>query len=251
MPAKWSNRFELKPGRWVYVPTADARSSGIAIKHSIEAKWAVPDYYYHLQRGGHVAAIRSHLGNSWFLRADIQNFFGSINRTRVTRCLKPMFGYKVAREYAVASTVQHPGEKGKPSLPYGFIQSQLLASICLHESALGRFLRKIQGKAGTSVSVYVDDIIASTPDPEHLDAIYAGLGAAAKRAELVLNPQKGLPPARQISAFNILLSEAAMSIEPARLAKFAEDLAAGASASQKRGIFGYVASVCPAQLSAL
>jgi hypothetical protein len=251
MPAKWSNRFELKPGRWVYVPTEDARSTGIAIKHSIEAKWAVPDYYYHLQSGGHVAAIRSHLGNSWFLRADIQNFFGSISRTRITRCLKPMFGYTVAREYAVASTVQHPGEKGKASLPYGFIQSQLLASICLHESALGRFLHRVHGKAGVSASVYVDDIIASAPEPEHLEEIYAGLGLAAKRAQLVLNPQKGTPPTRQISAFNILLSEAAMSIEPARLTKFAEDLAAGTSASQKRGILAYVASVCPAQLSGL
>jgi len=251
MPPKWANRFELKPERWVYVPTADARSTGIAIKHSIEAKWAVPDYHYHLQSGGHVAAIRSHLGNSRFLRADIENFFRSISRTRVTRCLKPMFGYKLAREYAVASTVQHPGEKGKPSLPYGFIQSQLLASVCLHESALGRFLLKLHGKAGVSVSVYVDDIIVSTSDPEHLDAIYAELGVAAKRAGLVLNPQKCLPPARQISAFNILLSEAVMSIEPARLAIFAQDLAAGASASQRSGILGYVASVCPAQLSGL
>src|SRR5437763_9770416 len=109
MPARWSNRFELKPGRWVYVPTPEARAVGLKIKAQMQDKWCPPGYYFHLQRGGHVAAVRSHLESRRFLRADIRNFFGSINRTRVTRCLKPLVGYKVAREWAVNSTVRHPG----------------------------------------------------------------------------------------------------------------------------------------------
>src|SRR6188474_2119178 len=109
MPAKWLNRFELKPGRWVYVPAADTRASGIAIKAKVEKLWSPPNYFYHLRSGGHVAALRSHTGNNIFFKADIQNFFGSINRTRITRCLKSKISYKVAREWAVASTVQDPG----------------------------------------------------------------------------------------------------------------------------------------------
>ena len=84
MPAKWLNRFELKPGRWVYVPAADARALGIVIKSEVHRLWSPPRYFYHFQHGGHVAALRSHTANNIFFKIDIQNFFGSINRTRIT-----------------------------------------------------------------------------------------------------------------------------------------------------------------------
>ena len=250
MPAKWLNRFELKPGRWVYVPAADARASGTAIKVEVERLWSPPDYFYHLQSGGHVAALRSHLGSSIFFKADIQNFFGSINRTRVTRCLKSKFSYKVAREWAVASTVQDPGSTNM-TLPYGFVQSQLLASLCLSESALGRVLHRISRKDGAAVSVYVDDIVVSTRDAALLEKLYADVVLAADRSRFTLNPAKSTAPSPQISAFNILVSEAQMSIEPTRLAQFASALARGATPSQKQGILNYVNSVCPAQLGTL
>lgn len=250
MPAKWLNRFELKPGRWVYVPAPEARASGIAIKAGCERLWSPPDYFYHLQSGGHVAALRSHIGSNIFFKADIQNFFGSINRTRVTRCLKSKFSYRVAREWAVASTVQDPGRKST-TLPYGFVQSQLLASLCLFESALGKVLHRINGQNGTAVSIYVDDIIVSTRDAALLEKLYGDVVLAADRSRFILNPAKSTAPSPQISAFNILMSEAQMSIEPTRLSAFASALALGATPSQRQGILGYVNSVCPAQLSAL
>lgn len=250
MPAKWLNRFELKPGRWVYVPTNETRAAGSDIKSAVEEIWNPPDYYHHLQKGGHVAAVRSHICNDIFLKVDIQDFFGSINRTRITRCLKPRFGYKIAREWAIASTIRHPGGKATV-LPYGFVQSQLLASLSLFESALGRLLHRMHGNGGVVVSVYVDDIIVSCRDKTQIESLHADVVAAAARSRLILNPAKSVGPAPQISAFNILVSEAEISIEPTRLADFALKLIAGATPAQRRGILSYVRSVCPAQLSAL
>lgn len=229
------------------MPTPEARTAGQAIKEGIESKWTFPEYYYHLQPGGHVSAIRSHLPSSHFLRVDIQDFFGSINRTRVTRCLRPYFGYKLAREWAVHSTVRVSSAKGVTHLPYGFIQSPLLASVCLFRSALGRYLNRLHNSGEAVVSVYVDDILVSGSDHQRLASIYAEIAVAARRARLSLNQDKSVAPAREISAFNILLSEAAMKIDAARLAEFAAALADGAAPTRRQGILNYVASVCPEQ----
>ena len=88
MHPKWVNRFELKPGRWVFEPSAESKALGQKIKAAVEKAWRPPNFYFHLRSGGHVEAVRSHLENTHFLRVDIQDFFGSVNRTRITRCLK-------------------------------------------------------------------------------------------------------------------------------------------------------------------
>lgn len=84
-----------------------------------------------------------------------------------------------------------------------------------------------------------------------LEKLHADVCLGAERSRFILNPAKSTAPSPQISAFNILVSEAQMSIEPTRLAEFASALALGATPSQKQGIRNYVNSVCPAQLSAL
>ena len=251
MQSKWSNRFEIKPGRWVYVPTPEARGEGAEIKRQVTALWKAPSFYYHLRKGGHVAAIQSHLRSSHFIRCDIQDFFGSISRTRVTRCLKQLVSYPQARAWATRSTVRDPGPGGRAHVPYGFVQSQLLASICLSGSALGRLLHRIHGKHGLRVSVYVDDVIVSARDAGKLGDVYTKIQMAAARSKLILNMEKCVAPSPQVSAFNILLSEAAMCIEPVRLAAFSGALAAGTTDAQRKGILNYVKSVCPAQLAAL
>jgi hypothetical protein len=213
--------------------------------------WKPPQYYFHLQAGGHVAAVKSHLENREFMRADVSNFFGSINRSRVTRCLKPFVSYAVAREWAVNSTVRHPGSK-IPALPYGFVQSQLLASLCLFKSALGKFLHGIHsGAGGVIVSVYVDDILVSAPDSHGLAGLVDGLQLASKRARLTFDQKKSAGPAAEVSAFNILLSEASMTIAPERLKEFADRLATDATPIQRQGIRSYVRSVCPEQAKSL
>lgn len=117
MSGKWLHKFERKPGRWVFAPTSETKMLGLKIKAQIEEVWTAPDYFFHLQAGGHIGALKTHHGRSSFLRLDIEDFFGSVNRSRVTRCLTPYFGYAKAREMAVESTVQHPTEKGRYVLP--------------------------------------------------------------------------------------------------------------------------------------
>lgn len=212
MSAKWDSRFELKPGSWVFVPTEESIQAGIEIKAAIEEHWSPPRNYFHLREGGHVEALKSHLENKYFIHLDIQDFFGSINRTRITRCLKEMFGYAHARGLANLSTVVHPERDGRQFiLPFGFVQSPLIASICLQKSALGTCLNRIKSQ-GITVSIYVDDIVISGPDGNDLLPLLSEIKQAAKRAGFSLNASKEEGPSERISAFNIELSHQSLVI---------------------------------------
>lgn len=241
MTPKWSSRFELKLGAWVFVPTEETIKAGKEIKQALSARWKPPSNYYHLLSGGHVEALRAHIGNSWFIHLDIKDFFGSISRSRITRALKNLFGYEQARSIANASTVIHP-TRGDYILPFGFVQSPLIASVCLHKSALGRCLRDLE-KTGVTVSIYVDDLILSTTDPLVAQQALAAVKLAAERSEFRLNPDKEEGPAEKITAFNIDLSAKCLAIETERLAAFVEAFQAAESSHQQLGILGYVASV--------
>lgn len=251
MNPKWSTRFELKPGRWVFVPTDEAAALGKQIKKSLEERWKPPSYYYHLREGGHVAALKAHVAHKTFLHLDIQNFFGSINRTRVTRCLKPVVGYKLAREWATESTVLDPANPDRSMIPYGFIQSQILASMCLRESALGRCLHKIQVSSKAEVSVYVDDIIVSTND-ENVPDLHGRIKTAAARAAFALNAEKEQGPATEVRAFNVRLSSGLLAVTEDRLGRFIEALTdPDASEPKRQAIIAYIKSINAAQASAI
>jgi hypothetical protein len=251
MIPKWTSKFELKPGKWVFVPTKDSIKAGSKIKKAIEAFWTPPPYYFHLRSGGHVAAIKSHLGHTSFLHIDIQDFFGSINRSRVTRCLRPKLGYNIAREMASASTVCHPNDKNRYVVPYGFVQSQIVAALCLDESGLGTYLEKLSNLKDVSISVYVDDIVISCNDPQLNALILQEIGAASEKSKFKLNASKQQGPAEAITAFNILVTSDSMQIEAGRLQKFAESFATATSEYQRAGILSYVRSVNADQASAL
>lgn len=243
MNPKWSSKFELKPGKWVFVPTSNAKIEGRLIKKSLESNWAPPSYYFHLRQGGHVEALRSHLSHKNFLRIDLQDFFGSINRTRVTRCLKEKFGYKNARAYANASTVKHPNFPKRTMIPFGFIQSQIVAAYCFSKSALGIYLHKLHSQPEISLSVYVDDIIISTSNLDALNKISEDVKKAAERSNFVLNSEKQEGPAGAITAFNIVISKESMLISADRLEKFKQALNDATNGHQIAGIKTYVASV--------
>ncbi len=188
-------------------------------------------------------ALKSHLNSSSFVHLDIQNFFGSINKTRVTRCLKGLFSYVEARAIANASTVIHPDEQ-KLILPFGFVQSPILASLCLAKSALGRCIHELPTKYGDLVvSVYVDDIILSCNDEANLHLATAEVKQCAKRSGFELNPKKEEGPAQKITAFNIELSSLSLEVEPARYAEFFFAFAESTSLSQREGIQGYINTV--------
>lgn len=203
----WEQKFEIAPGKWVFVPSAESRQRGEHITAEIKKKWHPPAYFYHCHQGGHVHAIKRHVASTLFCSVDIEGFFTSINRSRVTRVLKRYFGYDVAREFAKDSVVRLTGDdESQYILPFGFVQSPIIASVCLDESTLGRALHTLASSSAVVVSVYVDDIILSSDDPHLLQRAYEHILAAAARSGWKINQNKTRPPSQQISAFNINLS---------------------------------------------
>jgi Reverse transcriptase (RNA-dependent DNA polymerase) len=205
MPAKWVTRYESKPGRWVFNPSAEARLEGREIKSVVEGHWQAPSYYYHLRRGGHVAALRQHQKHTHFFKVDIADFFGSISRSRLARALKGYVAHVEARRLATASTVRRPDDDTRTMIPYGFVQSPLLASLVLHKSSLGAYLDTLHKDKRLQVTVYVDDIIVSSSQLERLQAVSSELRAKVAKAGFSLNLAKDEDPATSITAFNIEL----------------------------------------------
>lgn len=237
---------------WVFVPTPEAFEKGTNLKKLLAQRWKPPRNYFHLRRGGHVAALRSHLLGTVFAHVDIKGFFASINRTRVTRSLKRFLPYDDARDWANESTVVVPSESVRRYvLPFGFVQSPILASLSLYDSALGKTLRKVQKEFGVVVSVYVDDIVVSSIDEECLSEAMSWIKSAAARSGFCLNDKKEQGPAARVNAFNITLSSGGLAIEASRMAEFMKAFENSTSDDQRRGLLGYVASVNPAQAKKL
>ncbi|MGH7455587.1 MAG: reverse transcriptase domain-containing protein, partial [bacterium] len=133
------------------------------MKRLVEDATNFEAFFFHLRKGGHVAALHEHRRNRYFARIDLKNFFYSISRNRVARALHeidiPRAGF-----YAKFSCVKNPyDEPTCPTyaLPYGFVQSPVLATLVLSRSVLGCYLRAIQ--SDVTLSVYMDDIAISSP----------------------------------------------------------------------------------------
>ncbi|MEX0296455.1 reverse transcriptase domain-containing protein [Pseudomonas putida] len=249
---KWLSRFRLKSDVWVYVPTLETIAKGKELKKQIQLKWRPPLNYYHLRGGGHVESIRSHVVGKYFIHADLKKFFNNINRSRITRELKPYFGYKMARAIAMESTVSIPAEFGQTfALPFGFVQSTIVASLCLHKSTLGKMMDKLHRSPGTRVSVYVDDIIISTQTLQAAEQALHQITESCKKSGLTLNEQKLEGPSQNITAFNINLDEFSTSIDVARFQILRATYKKPKNGKQKEGIRSYVYSVNPAQVLAL
>jgi len=246
---RWLHKFELKPGCWVFVPDNETIERGREIKSEIEAHWAAPSYYAHLNSGGHVEALRKHLGSRLFIRADINQFFNQINRTRVTRHLKEILGsYRHGRQLADESVVRLPNASEKKFiLPFGFVQSAIIASLCLRKSALGNYLEDLS-RDGFIVSVYMDDIIISTcHDKAVADVALARLCALAEKSGLPLNPKKTVGPAEEVTAFNIRLGQGVMEVSSERLSGFQKSISSSPNESHINGVIGYVRTLCKDQ----
>lgn len=242
---RWSSKFEIKPGSWVFVPTADTVRYGKKIKQSIEDRWSSPIFYYHLRNGGHVQALSSHIGNDFFVHLDISDFFGCINKSRVTRCLKGFYPYNKAREIAIESTVRDPNNSNikKYILPFGFVQSPLIASLCLQRSRLGRYLSDLNKMEDFKVSVYMDDIVISSSHDVDLSNVLREVKEIAEKAGFPLNSAKEEGPAGKITAFNIELSKNTLALTDERLQEFIMAYRETDNLNVKSGIVGYVTTV--------
>ncbi|KUH59814.1 hypothetical protein ABK16_21935 [Vibrio parahaemolyticus] len=244
----WKNRFEVKPGTWVYEPTLESKKYGRELITQIRKKWKAPEYYYHLRDGGHVKALEKHTANNFFASLDIKDFFGSISRTRVTRTLKPLFGYDIARKLAKLSSVKNDGSKAHShSIPYGYVQSPILASICLHKSTFGSELDSCFNDQNVTISVYVDDIVISSNDKKLLKHWCERLKNAAKRSKFTLNALKESPADSTVVAFNIEVTHNSMVITKERFKLLYEAYQNSQSIMQRKGIGGYVGTVNKSQ----
>jgi hypothetical protein len=221
---------------------------GKLFKKLIELKWHPPKNYYHLRSGGHVDAARYHLGGKFFVRLDIKRFFNSINRSRITRVLKPYFGYEKSRLIAMESTVSIPLDLGQAfALPFGFVQSTILSSICLHKSSLGKVIDHLNRTEGVRVSVYVDDIVISAQRVEEAFMALTMIQEGAAKSGFQLNKEKREGPADKITVFNIDLTSGSMEITDDRFAELLLAYREASSDKQRTGIWGYVNSINSAQ----
>lgn len=245
-------RFRLKEDRWIYVPTLECVEVGKRIKSAIEAQWKIPNYFFHLRPGGHVNAMRVHLDSRYFAKLDLANFFGSIGLSRVTRVLKRFALYDQARSWANWSVVR-PTHAAPAHLPFGFVQSPILASIALDSSVLGRGLRTLahSKNSGVIVSVYVDDILLSSDDERGLSEAFYRLTLATEKSRFTVNELKMKGPDTSLQAFNIHLRKDEMRVTGEKMKVFESILLNGATPSTSQGILSYIKSVNPGQAAAL
>ena len=241
---KWQHKFEIKKGQWVYVPTKSMLKFGKKLHQKIKAKWTPPLYFYHMRDGGHVASARKHINSQYFALIDIKGFFESTSQSRVTRELKNIFKYKDAREIAKLSTVKNPmGNGTKYVIPYGYPQSPILATLCLHKSYCGNLFRSINKSGSVIISVYMDDIIISGNDLNLLTTTYSSLSDALERSGYIMNSVKSQSPTKMLKVFNLELSHQSLRVSPKRIVEFLIAYAKSTSFYEREGIAAYVRSV--------
>ena len=219
---RYKTPFELKPGVWVFPPTGEGKSQGKDIVERVMKKWTPPDHFYHFREGGHVKAIRDHLQSDLFAVADIKSFFQSTTRSMVVKALvKAGFRFDEALDISSSSTVKHAAFGSRRFVPYGFVQSALLATLCLEHSRLGAVVRGA-ADTGLQVSVYMDDIIlsGSENDAALLTKSFEEIETITVAPPYQLNLQKTQPLSCSVQVFNTELSHGHVEVIGERMDKF-------------------------------
>ena len=251
MTLYYQHRFELpdRPGTTIFVQTEDEVEAGRRIIDSVALRWGAPSNFYHLLPGGHIRALRKHEADNVFVRLDIENFFGSITRNKIHQALKKIgFSFAGAQKLSHRSSVQHQGRR---ILPFGYVQSPILASLVLDKSALGKAMRQV-AQRDLRLSVFMDDIILSHRDSsEVLLEACATLQAASEDARLHFSEAKQQGPAEKIIAFNIKLSHELLEITADRFALFEQHVMQFGDCPSTDGVLGYVEAVNQTQLERL
>ena len=219
MPTNFKFTYQRK-GKHIFVPNQDCiRRGKVLIRHCSKTV-RFPKYFFHYQSGGHVEALHRHLENKFFFRIDLENFFYSISRNRVAAALHNI-GFTNARTYAQWSCVKNPVGGPPYSLPIGFVQSPVLASLAILRSPLAAAIQRAN-ENGVFISVYFDDFIGSAIKQDVLMTAFQDILAACKAANLVSNALKLEEPSEHIVAFNCNLSHGLTEVTGARVGQFFE-----------------------------
>ena len=207
-------------GKIIFVPNEKCERRGRRMLKFFSKRVDFPDYFYHYRAGGHVAAMHTHINNSLFFKIDIQNFYNSIARMRVTRALRA-WAYPGAGTFAKWSCVANPIDGATPRhvLPIGFVQSPLLASLVLMKSDVSDAINRALA-SGVVISVYLDDFIGSHDDIDVLTHAYNDIRETCVAAGLLPNPAKLIPPSAAITAFNCDVTYGSASVRAERIAKY-------------------------------
>jgi hypothetical protein len=234
MPVRFEtySYYYLRKGKPVFVPSERGEKIGRELKAKVEAATGFDPFFYHLRDGGHVAALHAHRAHRFFARVDIDRFFYGIGRNRVARALGDI---DIARagNYAKWSCVRNPYGEPRYALPYGFVQSPILATLVLMRSGVGAFLRHLP--ASITASVYMDDISLSGDDRAELEAAFTSLLAALEDANFRLSEEKTCPPAEAITLFHCDLAHAHTAVRDDRRDEFyAEERSPASSAAFER-----------------
>ncbi|MEQ9916440.1 reverse transcriptase domain-containing protein [Pectobacterium aroidearum] len=244
----WLHKFEIKAGRWVYIPNAETLKLGREIHAYIKSKWKYPLYMFHLRNGGHVAAAKYHIQKNYFCLIDISDFFGATSQSRVTRDLGKFISYEKAREIARLSTVKNLNGNGlKRIIPYGYPQSPILASFCFRQSYCGRFINTLSKSGHVSVSVYMDDILLSSNDMGHLEEAFDAVKSALGKSGYTVNELKTQRPSTMVEVFNLEISQHSMRISSKRIVEFLQAFVSSSHPAERKGIASYVGSINKSQ----
>uniref|UniRef100_A0A183CN43 Reverse transcriptase domain-containing protein n=1 Tax=Globodera pallida TaxID=36090 RepID=A0A183CN43_GLOPA len=246
----YSHRFTLPNGVTVCIPSEKGRERGKEIAQDVADRWSPKGNYFHQLEGGHIAAARRHHASTVIAKLDLAKFYHQVGRSKVHRALKLIgMTQKDAWEAACDSTVERDPGLRNFSLPFGYVQSPILASIVLDYSALGTAIAQLN-TGGCLVSAYVDDIIVSADDADTVNNAVDQLRAAAGVSGFAINEKKSEGPAADITAFNIHLGNGRMEITAKRMGEF-EAATRDAYPERIMGILNYVNSVNAGQMEAL
>jgi len=222
MPVQFRNfeyRYELN-NRHIFVPSRLGERIGNDVKKQVENAYPFDAFIYHLRKkGGHVAALHAHRDHHFFARLDIRRFFYGISRSRVRRALA---GINIGRavHYAKWSCVKNPYANPAYALPYGFVQSPVLATLVLMESSVGNFLRAVAAQGQVLPTVYMDDISLSSDNLDVLQTAFDGLLVELNGAGFEVSPNKTRLPGPAMDLFNCDLSHGQTRVSDDRINAF-------------------------------
>lgn len=237
------SRIPLGDGKFAFHQAEGFRIAGEELANAILRNWDAPKIFYHMRNGGHVAALKKHTNSIQFTHLDISRFFYRISKNKIIRALqKTGFSFLEANEAASHSVVKQGAET---FLPYGFVQSPILASLCLFHSGAGKHL--MRAPKSLVVSVYVDDIVISCRSIEEKALLEDFSQQTLEKFDecgLPISSKKMVICEPEITSFNVHLKHKVMEISEERMNAFVHQVSENReNPDSLRGISSYVHSI--------